>query len=722
MKKILSFVCFLLISIGALAVPAKRGIWKTQPLNGMPTAAQLMGDEHMHYWVTADGQSLIEQADGTFAPVNMTQLRLSAMRRHQQAAIRRSKRTVRHNAIGDFMHYTGQKKGLIILVEFTNMQFMASNDSLRYTRICNEPGYSEGQFRGSVYDYFKDQSYGKFELTFDVVGPVLMDTTYQYYGQDVGQAGNDARPGLMVATACQAVDSLVNFNDYDWDGDGEVDQVMCIYAGQGQADGGNASTIWPHEWVLSESDWGSALTLDDCTINTYAVANERSYNNIEGIGTICHEFSHCLGLPDMYDINYGGNYGMSEWSLMDNGSYNGNGFCPSGYSSFDKYTCGWVAPVQLDSNLTIEGMRALADAPEVYMVRNDAFDDEYYLIENRQLKGWDAYLPESGMLILHVDFNRTIWENNLVNTNMPANNPYGYPANNHQRCTPFHASNRISSWSNKGTTYPYDTNDSLTNSSTPAASLYNANLDGSLLMNKGILDIKQNQNGTMDFRFRNTAKEVYIPEGLLFRETFDKCNGRGGNDSLWTTTIASSTFIPDNEGWEVVKGYGGFQCARFGNGAQAGLATTPPFSMAVADSDDPLEYGEALLSFKAAGWNNDGTTLTLSVEGDGWVRPSELTMEPFSWNAYTVRIGGSGMVRITFSPEKRFLLDDVMAIKVAIDSTSIPSTISTVSHSLPVGYYTPDGRYVGTNQETLSSGVYLFVTPNNRRTRKVIIR
>ena len=724
MQKYIATFCFLLVACFVMAVPAKKGIWKTLPLNGIPVTAQLMGDEHFHFWQTTDGRCLSE-AEGLFQPADMEQLRATAMARRMQADAHRQRR-VRHNAIGDFTHYTGQKKGLIILVEFTNMQFLASNDSVRFTRICNEVGYSEGQFCGSVYDYFKDQSYGQFELTFDVVGPVQMDTTYQYYGQDIGKEGDDARPGLMVATACQAVDPFVDFNDYDWDGDGEVDQVMCIYAGQGQADGGNRYTIWPHEWVLSESDWGSTLTLDDCIINTYAVANERSGAGIEGIGTICHEFSHCLGLPDMYDINYGGNYGMGDWSIMDSGSYSGNGFCPSGYSSFDKFTCGWVTPTVLERNVKIEGMHPLTDSPEVYMVRNDAYENEYYLIENRQKKGWDTYLSGNGLLILYVDYDRTIWENNLVNTNMSENNIYNLPANDHQRCTPFHANNSTSTWGASGAAYPYQGNDSLTNTSKPAATLYHENSTGSKLMNKGILDIQRVGDGTMNFRFRNSPEEIYLPEGTLFYEGFSLCKGRGGNDDKWDTTIASSLFMPDNEGWDAVKAYGGYQCARFGNGSTAGKATTPAFSMTLADNEDAAsgEYGEALLSFRAAGWNKDGTTLTLSIEGDGWVNPAELTMESFLWNEYTVHMGGTGKLRVTFSPEKRFLLDDVLVVKVAIDSTSIVSRPSLDNvPSQPAGYYTLDGRYASNNAATLHAGLYMYIAnKNNRHARKVVIR
>ena len=712
MKRFFAFWSLLLVAVCASAVPAKPGIWKTLLLDGVEVKAQLVGDEHLHYWLSEDGRNLVEK-DGRFVLADVDAMRQTAMsRRH--AAVNRQQRRARHNAIGDFMNYEGQKKGLIILVEFTNQEFLPANDSLRYTRICNETGYSEGSFRGSVNDYFKEQSYGKFDLIFDVVGPVQMPQNYQYYGQDAGdEAGDDARPGEMVAAACQAVDSLVNFNDYDWDGDGEVDQVMCIYAGRGQASGGDSSTIWPHEWNLEESDFGQMLELDGALINTYAVANERIYNSIDGIGTICHEFSHCLGLPDMYDISYEGNFGMGSWSLMDRGSYNGDSFCPAGFSSFDKLTCGWVKPMELTENITIEAMKPLEDMPEVYMIRNEAYPDEYYLLENRQQKGWDAELPGSGMLILYVDFDREIWENNLVNTNNPGHD--GTPTNTHQRCTIFHANNREFGIGSPGDAYPYLGNDSLTNTSLPAATLYHDNLDGGRLMNKGILGITRNNDGTMGFRFRNTPVEVYIPEGTVLYEMFNNCVGKGGNDGIWNVTMASGLFKPDNEGWTAQKPYAGYQCARFGNMLTPGKATTPAFE---------TETGAALLTFKAAGWNTDGATLVLSVEGEGDVKPKEVTLEPFAWNEYTVLVRGNGPVRVTFTPEKRFLLDDVLAIQVQNDDPYVPDLPNGIADAerstlgVECSVFDLQGRRV---EQPTTKGLYIVYDANSQQGRKVML-
>lgn len=699
MRKLFSTLALCLTALSVLAVPAKKGLWRILTLtDGKEVSAQLIGDENIHYWQTADGRQLSEQPDGTYADADMQQLRATARERLESLSRLRAAST-RRTAIGDFMKYTGQKRGLIILVEFSNMKFQENNNQELYNRICNEPGFNEGNFVGSVYDYFYDQSYGQFELNFDVVGPVTMSENYQYYGKDSGGQGNDMHPGEMVATACQAVADLVDFADYDWDGDGRVDQVMCIYAGQGQADGGESSTIWPHEWALQESDFGQELELDGVIINTYAVANERRGNSIEGIGTICHEFSHCLGLPDMYDIAYGGNYGMDEWSLMDAGSYNGNGFCPAGYSSFDRLTCGWVEPVELVEDQTVSALYPLCDSADVYVIRNKGFYDEYYLLENRQKKGWDRYVPSTGLLVLHVDFDRDVWMWNLVNTSMTASDdPDGYPiGNDHPRCTPFRPGGNSRYGSHD--TYPYGDLDSLSNTSKPAATVYNPNSDGSRFMNCSISKIKESSKKRISFDFRNTPTEPVRPQGAVFYESFDGCVGFGGNDGQWGSLIASSVMFTDNEGWNSSNAFGGYKCARFGTSLSSGVATTPDITVS----------GPSTLTFRAAAWQGDDTKLTLSISGEATIEPESVEMSYGQWTDYTVNIGGEGPVNITFQAAKRFLLDEVCVAQ---------GTTQGISTAVAGDVRTADGIFTLSGQRVTKPSAGLYIING----RKVIVR
>ena len=325
MKKVLSTLSLILVAIAVMAVPAKKGLWKTIVLeDGTEMRAQLKGDEFGHYWHAADGKRYVA-VDGQYRE-ETPEMRQMAASRRVQAQQRRMARLPQKAANGvrrASEAHLNEKKGLILLVNFKDVKFQEENDQAFYNNVANTPGFTdENGFHGSVADYFKDQSRGLFELTFDVVGPVTVSKDAKYYGENDAN-GEDTRAEEMVVEAVKlAKDQVTNWSQYDWDGDGEVDQVMIIYAGEGEADGGAESTIWPHEWELQYKDLDFEI-VEGLKINTYAVANEGSaqqdywtgveYFAVNGIGTICHEFSHCLGLPDMYDTSYSGNYGMGAW-------------------------------------------------------------------------------------------------------------------------------------------------------------------------------------------------------------------------------------------------------------------------------------------------------------------------------------------------------------------------------------------------------------------------
>ena len=465
---------------------------------------------------------------------------------------------------------------------------------------------------------------------------------------------------------------------------------------------------------------------------------------------MCHEFSHCLGYPDFYDTDYSGGQGMSYWDLMDSGSYNGDGFVPSGYTSYDKYAIGWITPTELTTAKDVTNMRALTDADDVYIIKNSNHPDEYYLLENRQQKGWDAKTPAKGMLVLHVDYDPEIWEWNLVNSKSDGED--GGPTNDHERCTIFHADGKEQSaelyekmeevvekyenaktdserdkYANEyfdledllnadiaGDVYPQEGHNSLTNTSTPRAFTYNANTDGRKLMNISITDITQNADGTISFKFApdnsgsgeegdntvysetsggNTEKPSV--EGALFYESFDDCAGKGGNDDNWASSVASSDFIPDNDGWVCDAAYGGYQCARFGSSKKSGTVTTPSFTTS----------NSAVLTFNAAAWGSDGTKLKISTEGATvTVTPNEFTMKGSQWTTFTANMSGAGVVKLKFTPAKRFFLDEVLVVDPsvsAIRSVQFDSTGKTAR------IYTIDGRFVGTDYQQLGRGIYI---------------
>lgn len=498
---------WLAFSTSLFAVPAKPGQTKSLTLtDGTTVVATLVGDEHGHYWAGADGKAyrLVSGTD-LYEVVDADLVKRHAAVRRAQANKRRANRLPRR--IGTVGSITGQKKGLIILVNFSDVSFKTANNKALYERIANEENFSSGDFKGSMYDYFKAQSGGQFELTFDVVGPVTVSKARSYYGAHSGN-DNDRYPATMVIEALKLVDSQVNYRDYDWDGDGEVEQVYVVYAGQGEADGGSAETIWPHEWTLSSAnyygDGAGRQTLDGVKIDTYACGGElNGSNQIAGIGTMCHEFSHCLGYPDFYDTDYSGGQGMFEWDLMDSGSYNGDGYQPAGYTSYERWVAGWKMPVTLDETQSIANMAALQDGGDSYVIYNKGNNNEYFLLENRQKKGWDAGLPGKGLLILHVDYSATAWSNNE-----PNDDP------SHQRMTWIAADNNYQYTTHEGTKYytsegaandpfPYGAVNAFSKTTTPAAKFYNKNADNTYYLDSSIENITQNSDGTISFRFND---------------------------------------------------------------------------------------------------------------------------------------------------------------------------------------------------------------------------
>ena len=689
MKKIFLGLVFLLAALTAFAIPAKRGQKTTLTLaDGTQVVAELRGDEFGHYYEAADGRVFVKSASADFyEQADKVQILNKAnVRRMARNAKRAERRNVRHNEFGVPTSYTGSKKGIIILVNFADKTFNAANNQALFNNIANTEGFNQGNFNGSMHDYFTSQSNGQFDLTFDVVGPVTLSQNYAYYGQN-NSAGDDMRPEQMVVEACNLVEDMVDFNDYDWDGDGEVDQVYIVYAGKGEADGGAKDTIWPHEWELSETY--SDFDIDGVHINTYACGPElNGSSQINGLGTMCHEFTHCLGLPDFYDTRTNGtNFGMDSWSLMDYGCYNNNGYTPCNYTGYERMFCGWVEPIELTEDMQVTGMKSLEDYGDVYIMYNPGHHDEYYILQNVQKKGWDLYAESKGLMIMHVDYDKDIWQQDVVNN-----------TTSRQRCTIFPADNSLSSYSTYGDLFPYNSNNSFGNNTSPAAKLYNANTDGTKLMNIEITGITQKSNGTIEFNFVNNNEGSVgpQPQGDVFCETFDECKGTGGNDDRWSGTIASSGFLPDNEGWEVTQAYGGNKCARFGTGKKTGIATTPEFEV----------NGSVTMTFKVAPWGTEGGAIQLTSSNSGITLSQEaFELENETWNECTVTLTGNGYTTITFmASEKRFFLDDINAEQDAPTAISI-ITPQRAAESRRI--YSIDGRYLGTDFDRLEHGIYI---------------
>lgn len=554
----------------ANAVPAKKLQKVITLANGAKVSVELRGDEYLSWWEGADGTAYrVTADDAVFEAFDLEAQKPAAAARRAKTEQGRAARLARVNSSlkgaddkmrglgGDHITYKGVKKGLVVLVDFKDKKFADGHDLEYYKQIINGKDFidpTEG-YVGSVRDYFLAQSNGQFELDFDVVGPVTMSQNYGYYGRD--GAYMDVNVYKMIKEACDGIKDQVNLADYDWDGDGEADQVFFLYAGLGQASGGHDSTIWPHESQLRYWPCG-VLKYPTGKVNTYACANELqpatqgSSNYISaGIGTICHEFSHCLGFADMYDTTGGDGYGMAVFDVMDQGPYNGNGFVPCNYTAFERIYAGWVEPIELDSPATVKDMKSVSDYGRPFIMYNFKNTNEYFLMENRQNTGWDKELYGcNGLLIVHVNYVPSRWTNNSVNAS----------TQEIQCCTVVNAdgSREMSDlYSLQGDLYPYvvrgvTMNNKFTDESEPAAKLYNKNSDDTYYLGIPITDIKR-YKGSISFNVCGGDNNNILDN--TFKEIVDGING---------ITVANKT--ADNRVYSIDGRYLGTDASKLGKG------------------------------------------------------------------------------------------------------------------------------------------------------------
>lgn len=425
MKKLgLLIIVFNALICSTWAVPARRdGIVKTQPDGSQVTVYQ-HGDEHFHWTTNKNGEWLKMDIDGFYRVTEaMSEKEIEAKR--MTTPSRATQKSTPLNIA---------PRGLVILVNFQDLAFETTKlemDSMltaeNYTREYEYTHRNQTYHitsRGSARQYFYDSSHGQYDPQFDVVGPVTVSEKMSHYGKNT--AGFDANPWQMVKEACELVNDSIDFTLYDNDDDGCVDFVYVIYAGFGEADGGDKNTIWPHSYALSSA--GTYCKVDEKQVDLYACGNELDYFSKKhtGIGTFCHEFSHVLGLPDMYETTGNGTHKtLGAWSIMDYGSYNNESNTPPAYSAYERFFMGWLSPqlivdsaeMQLPELNSSNHAMLIAENDQHNLIGNDPDTTVFYLLENRQQSGWDEYLPGHGMMLTKVDYKHRSWSNNTVNNN-----------------------------------------------------------------------------------------------------------------------------------------------------------------------------------------------------------------------------------------------------------------------------------------------------------------
>lgn len=700
MKRILLSISAVLAAIAIQAMPVKPGICRNITLaDGTVVKAELVGDEHLTYWRTADGACYRQTPSaGVFSKVELSALQseydaVVAQKAAREKAILESARTSMPVKKVEGSKFQGKKKCLVILANFADTKFKPEHTLDLYKQIINGENYSDETlgFKGSVRDYFKAQSGGQFEIDFDVVGPVDLPKGYAGYGKnDASGRDQAALVYPMVEDAVNlAKDQVTDWKQYDWDGDGLVEEVFVLYAGHGQAKyPQDPDLVWPHKSAIDPM-----TVADGVKVSVYACSSELGATEaIDGIGAFCHEFSHCMGLKDHYDIN-GRGYGTGFWDIMCFGCYNGNSFLPAEYNSYEKMFCGWKEPIVLNAEpQKIEGMKALAAGGDTYIFYNDGNENEYYMLENRQKTGWDAALPGEGLIVLHVDYSKGAWEDNQVNYNAAR-----------QRMTVIPADNTLGSTDEDkaGDAWPYQGNNSLTNYSRPACTVYNANTDGTGYMNKYLLNIKQNADGTISFEYTTkSATKQDKPEGALLYETFDNCSGIGGNDGIWDgDNVGLADFFPDNDGWSGTPKTGANKCALLGNATRKANAVTPSFKIS-----EPV-----VISFLAApytGSSDNKLILAANYGCDAVLDVTEFALVPGQWTEVKANVTGSGDAAIRIKTnDKGVFIDNVCVIPVSLAGISS----ATADQSPKNGeIYSIDGRYMGKSVSDLRPGIYVM--------------
>ncbi len=428
-------------AFSAGAVRAIDQFVKMRQPDGSIINVKKCGDEFSHYSISTDGALLTEVGDAYYFgnidenglihptdilaadPMKRTEVQKRAATiitpaiadKIQQAGSQRLRKVAEQSGMGRLSNTfptKGDIKSLVILVSYIDLDFNLEDPHGYFNGLLNTDGFNEYGATGCVAEYFRFNSNGQFRPEFTVVGPVVLPQKRSYYGGNDSN-GSDQSAYKMVVHAVEQLDESVDFSEFDMDGDGVVDNIYLIYAGEGEASGGPASSVWPHSWSLQHA--GVELAADGVVINSYGCSNEWFGDRPDGMGTFTHEFSHVIGLPDLYSTTYGNSTYATPgpWSVLDYGPYLNNGRTPPNYSAYERLALEWIDPIVIVGREDYS-LDNLAETNQACLIATSN-KNEYYLLENRQQRGWDTYLPNSGMLIWHVDYVKPMFTGNKVN-------------------------------------------------------------------------------------------------------------------------------------------------------------------------------------------------------------------------------------------------------------------------------------------------------------------
>ncbi len=564
-KQLLLIICLTLYSLTNWAAKADTTPIQVRQADGSVITVILRGDEHINWYTTLDGVLLVQGVDNNYyigkidksgkliatkqlahesVSRSQTERNLIAKQDKQKffAYVHKiaettekaynnsplSRNPIINTGWGGvpYFPHTGSPKALVILTEFQDTTFTIQDTKKVFTNYLmneeyfTETRYSQNQNYKGVRGYFKDCSYGKFTPVFDVVGPIKLPKAHAVYGAD-----ND-NIDLLLTDACNAVDEMVNFADYDANNDGIVDLVYVIYAGHSANYKGNKVTnIWPKSATAYITD-----KFDGKSIRRYGVSNElkgsdkTSKNNkkINGIGLFCHEFSHTLGLPDIYayqtDAENQDDQGMELWDIMDGGTEIRGGHVPASYLAWEREVMGWLDVEKLTTDCTINELKSLDNDGKAYKIENPNNSNEYIVLQSIQKgpwnQGWTKNSYAQGLLAYRISY-----PSDKVNVFDYPNNLKGKP-----RVIPIPADGKILAAANaegnikiytdqlNGDLYPYNNINKIDN-----FKMY----DGTTL-NKSIINIVENDvEHYISFEFKNNETTGIQAPSIIERSTSD---------------------------------------------------------------------------------------------------------------------------------------------------------------------------------------------------------
>lgn len=456
MKKFLLFFCFIALSITCKAAKAYPFPVVVTQKDGTQLTVIGHGDEDWHWFTTTDGVLLYQdntdyyiakvKSDGDLASTGILahsagnrstaeQVAIGQQNRQQffaQAKKMRQQHAARREPVSGsrLFPHTGSPRVLVVLAEFQDTTFTLANPKKSFEQYLNGQGRpqnfgnNENQNAGSIKSYFSDISFGQFTPQFDVYGPVQLPENMSVYG-----AGRSDRMDLFIPAVCNAVKDSLDFSNYDQDNDGYVDLIYVIYAGYGANTSGNSvDCIWPKSGTQSFSQTYNGKKIYRYGVHCELIGTPTSfstapYQRINGIGIFCHEFSHCLGLPDFYPVHEASaqtdNQSMEYWSLMDNGEYLRNGYWPTPYTAWEREAMGWMTIETLNTDAELEILPIDDANGKAYRIinDNDATQKEYFIIENIQNRAWNSGQYGHGLIVYHVNYDANTFSLNSNSVN-----------------------------------------------------------------------------------------------------------------------------------------------------------------------------------------------------------------------------------------------------------------------------------------------------------------